>query len=339
MILFNVTVEVFIFGFSLYKLMQVIENKVLLDENARKLIYQIGYAIVGSVGKDSLKALLSLYHSLHTFEKKEGGMFYSLYSDNLAYRQEVHHSIFELLQPIYNNYFHRYKTVINSFIVKTSGLGSDFSLHQDSTGLDEFKFSPLSVWIPLQDTNMNNGTLCVVPKTHGFFHPFRGISFSSPFATYEDVVRRYLQPINLKAGEILLFDNRLVHYSHLNNTDAPRIVVMSGVFPEEATILSVYKDESKPNSPIEVYEQSEDFLITNKAFYKDCTARPYRGKVIKTISEPLPDVSMYDFMSWATKEGVLQTHIEALSHPLNNMKIISEPNENKLKILFHFFKH
>ena len=55
MILFNVTVEVFIFGFSLYKLMQVIENKVLLDENARKLIYQIGYAIVGSVGKDMVR--------------------------------------------------------------------------------------------------------------------------------------------------------------------------------------------------------------------------------------------------------------------------------------------
>jgi hypothetical protein len=218
-----------------------------------------------------------------------------------------------------------YKTVINSFIVKVPGPNSDFTLHQDSTGLDEYKYSPLSAWIPLQDTDLNNGTLCVVPKSHAFFHPYRGISFSSPFKSYESLLRRYLVPVNLKAGDILLFDNRLVHYSHLNNANEERVVVMSGLFPKEAEIISVYKDESDDNAPLEIYRQSEDFLITNTAFYENCTARPYRGEIIEKIYEPLENKTIYDFLSWASKENIQPTNIPQLLDTKFNMNIISEP--------------
>lgn len=130
-----------------------------------------------------------------------------------------------------------------------------------------------------------------MPKTHGFFHPYRGISFSAPFKNYEDLLKRYLVPIDLKAGDILLFDNRLVHYSHLNNSHQPRVVVMSGIFPIEAEIISVYKDENTPNSPIEIYQQTDDFLVTNTAFYENCTARPYRGEIVEKIEAPLEETT------------------------------------------------
>ncbi len=305
--------------------MEAIENKIIKDNTLRETLKITGYVIAGNIGIKNIQSILSLYDSLHEFSDKNGGMFYSLYSDDIEYRKKVHCGVLDILKPVYDNYFSNYKTVINSFIVKTPGKGSDFSLHQDSTGLDERKWSPLSAWIPLQDTDLANGTLCVVPKSHQFFHPYRGISFASPFAEYEDVVRRYLVPINLKAGDILLFDNRLVHYSHLNSSKSPRIVVMSGIFPVEAEIISVYKDENTPGAPIEIFRQDEDFLITNKAFYKDCTARPYRGEQIELIRTPLPQISMYDFLSIAAANGVTQTNIEELIHPLNEMQIISEP--------------
>ncbi|MCW5906350.1 MAG: phytanoyl-CoA dioxygenase family protein [Chitinophagales bacterium] len=305
--------------------MKVIENRVIRSDSLRESIKETGYAIAGNIGSHTVQSIRLLYDSLHQFTNKDGGMFYSLYSDDIEYRKGVHSGIFDILKPVYDSYFNNYKTVINSFIVKTPGKGSDFSLHQDSTGLDESMWSPLSVWIPLQDTELTNGTLCVVPKSHKFFHPYRGISFASPFANYENLVRRYLLPINLNAGDILLFDNRLVHYSHLNLSHSPRVVVMSGIFPSEAKILSVYKDESVPNSPIEIYLQDDDFLITNKAFYKDCTARPYRGEVVRKIYDPLPDISMYDFMSIAANHDVLQTNIPELMNPLHQMQIISEP--------------
>ncbi len=306
--------------------MVILENKVVKNSILRTQIVERGFVLAGNIGVERLQQIQTLFESLHNFNDKSGGMFYSLYSDDITYRENVHRSIQEILHPVYESLFQNYKTVLNSFIVKTPGQGSDFSVHQDSTGLDEMTYSPLSVWLPLQRTDMQNGTLCVVPKSHHLFHPFRGISFKSPFAEYENLVRRYLEPIVLEAGDILLFDNRLVHYSHINQLSVPRVVVMSGIFPIEADILSVYKDETLPNSPIEVYKQSDDFLITNKAFYKDCTARPVRGEVIKKIYEPLPLVSIYDFMSYMDKVGISQTNLPELMEPLFEMHIISEPN-------------
>jgi hypothetical protein len=300
-------------------------NKIIGDLTLRNTILNDGFAVPGNIGQENIRQLTTFYNSLHSFDSEKGGMFYSLYSDDIEYRKKVHQGIFEILKPVYDSFFKDYKTVINSFIVKTSGPGSDFSLHQDSTGLDEFQFSPLSLWIPLQDTDLNNGTLCIVPKTHGLFYPYRGISLASPFAAYEDVVRKYLVPVNLKAGDILFFDNRLVHYSHTNYSGKERIVVMSGVFPKEADILSVYQDTTDEQKPLEIFKQSEDFLVTNTAFYKDCTARPYRGEVIKKIYDELPPVTVLDFVDWATENNIQATDIPALINPLNTMQIISEP--------------
>lgn len=301
-------------------------HKVVKCENQRQLLLETGYCIGGNIGVENVKRLRELYAALHNFGGNEGGgMFYSLYSDDLAYRQKVHNEIYEILKPVYDNLLVDYKTVINSFIVKKQGKGSDFTLHQDSTGLDETVYSPLSLWTPLQDTDLNNGTLCVIPKSHRMFHFLRGISFAAPFTAYQEVLFRYLQPINLKAGDILMFDNRLVHYSHTNESTQERIVVMSGIFPQEAEIWSVYKDESIANSAYEIYSQTDDFLITNTAFYKNCTERPYRGELIKTIETPLEAVTVYDFMSMAAANGVQATNVPVLMQPLHEMNIISEP--------------
>lgn len=309
----------------MYKNWAVVKNDIVKDKKIKTYLLEIGYTVAGNIGNQTIENLKLLFGKMHNFKTSDGGMFYSLYSNDLTYRKTVHEKIKSIMQPTYDTLFENYKTVINSFIVKLSGPKSDFTLHQDSTGLDEFSYSPLSVWIPLQDTNLENGTLCVIPKTHSFFHPYRGISFSSPFKNYENLLRRYLVPINLKAGDIFLFDNRLVHYSHLNNSDNPRVVVMSGIFPTEAEIISVYKDENTPNSPIEIYKQTDDFLVTNTAFYENCTARPYRGEIVEKINEPLEEITAYDFLSWASKNNIEPTNIRQLTEASFNMQIVSEP--------------
>lgn len=307
------------------KAWKIAEHSVVKDKQTRDALFEIGFSISGNIGETKTNQLKRTFENLHDFNKPEGGMFYSLYSNDLAYRSRVNEELKSILQFEYDLLFENYKTVINSFIVKLPGPKSDFTLHQDSTGLDEYRYSPLSVWIPLQDTSLNNGTICFIPKTHGFFHPYRGISFSSPFRDYEEVLKKYLVPIELKAGDILLFDNRLVHYSHLNQSQNPRVVVMSGIFPKEAELISVFKDESVENSPMEIYRQSEDFLITNTAFYENCTARPYRGELTSSLEEQLEKISVYDFLSWASRNKLNPTDISQLTQAEFNMQIISEP--------------
>lgn len=302
-----------------------IKHAIVRNGDLQSKLHEVGFVKAGTIGDESLNQLKALYKQLHGFKQEDGGMFYSLYSKDLVYRKTVNDNIERILKETYDNLFVDYKTVINSYIAKLSGPKSDFTLHQDSTGLDETKHSPLSIWIPLQDTDINNGTLCLIPKTHAFFHIYRGISFDAPFKEYESTLRKYLIPITLKAGEILMFDNRLVHYSGINHSEQPRVVVMSGLFPKEADIISVYKDSTITDAPLEIYRQTDDFLITNTAFFENCTARPYRGDVVASIKDTLEKKTVYDFMSWASRNDVAQQNIPELMDLSFNMQIVSEP--------------
>src|SRR5687768_4505137 len=107
-----------------------VEHIVVKNSALKTTLHDTGYAVHGNIGAINIKRLKDLYSSLHDFKPEKGGMFYSLYSDDIQYRKKVHAGIAEILKPVYDDFFTNYKSVINSFIVKTSGPGSDFSLHQ-----------------------------------------------------------------------------------------------------------------------------------------------------------------------------------------------------------------
>lgn len=300
-------------------------HEIIKDTALADTIHDVGYTIPGNIGPEAIARLKELYAELHDFKAPEGGMFYSLYSNNIDYRKQVHQGIWEIMKPIYDQYFNDYKLVINSFIVKLQGSESEFTLHQDSTGMDELEHSPLSVWIPLQDTNLDNGCLSFVPKSHAMFYPYRGISFASPFSNIETEVRKYLVPVEMKAGDILLFDNRLVHYSPPNMTSEPRIIVMSGVFPSSAKMQVCYKDEMIDNAPIEIYEQTDDYLVTNTTFYHNCTCRPERGEKIKELNIELLPFTNEMFAQAAKQAGLQEVNHPRLLNEVLHMNIVSEP--------------
>ena len=128
------------------------KQHVVRNEKSKLELETIGYTVPLRLNPEKLNQLKVLYNQTHNFNLKDGGMFYSVYSEDISYRKNIHDSINQILSEVYNELFENYKIIINSFIVKVNGSESEFSLHQDSTGLDEIKYSPLSVWIPLQET-------------------------------------------------------------------------------------------------------------------------------------------------------------------------------------------
>jgi hypothetical protein len=289
-----------------------VRRNYLSDSELEERIYDKGYEVAGRLEPSTLEKLKELYAALHHFERPNGGMFYSVYSRDVVYRTKVHEGIDKILKPVYDSFFHDYRTVLNSFIVKVSGPESEFCLHQDSTGIEETKYSNLSVWIPLQDTDMDNGCLCVVPHSHKMFSPYRGISFPQPFEAISGTVRKYLQPIPMAAGDILLFDNRIVHNSVANNSGSDRIVIMSGIYPSEAAIISCFKDENDKSDNIEIIEQADDYLITYQNFLHDCRCRPETGQSAGFVRWKNQQVQEEGFVAMCRKYGVQETNIPQL---------------------------
>ena len=310
---------------------------VVKDKMIDAKLAEDGFVVAGNIGQQALQELRNVHLTNHDFEVNQGGMFYSVYSLDIPYRKRIFKEIDVILSPVYTTLFQSYKPVLHSFIVKVTGDKSEFTLHQDSTGLDEFQFSPLSVWIPLQDTQLENGCLCLVPHSHRIKVPYRGMSFDGPFQNISETVRHYLQPIPMKAGDILLFDNRILHYSPANESTENRVVVMSGIFPENAAILSCYQDTTTENAPIEIYEQEPDFLLTGENFYHDCTVRPTTGSVIKKVEPFNTPFSANDFIEFTNEVGLKPLSIDLLQNNNLKMHIISEPKEKTTKSLLKKF--
>lgn len=284
--------------------MTIVPQTFIKDTKVKNDIYEMGYSIVGNIGKEVLGQLLNFYSELHSIKTSEGAMFYSIYSQDIDYRVKVHNSLGQILKNTLNKYFDedKYKNVINSFIIKSPGKKSEFALHQDSTIIDESKYSQLSLWIPLQDTTLENGTLCFVPGTHQFFAPYRANTITPPYSDYEDELRKYLKPIDLKAGDILAFDYRLVHYSPANKTKNDRVVVLCGLFEKEAGFEVAYQEN--PTDLIEIYSQDDDYLLTNKGFHIACNCRPETGKKIREVKYSGDNMTLNDFLRFTKEKGL-----------------------------------
>lgn len=289
--------------------------------NLRKDLHDNGYAIIDFADATMVDNLRAVYHQNHQLEHEDGGMFYSVYSRDVAYRKRVHQQIGDIIQPRLQAFFSAYRNLLNGFVVKASGAKSGFMIHQDSTALDEFKYTALTVWIALQDTDSQNGCINLVPKSHLLASPYRAITIPEPYKSIEQIVAEYLQPIHLKAGQALVFDQRIIHNSSVNNSGQDRLAIISGIFPEEAQLTTCY---SPPNEPgfIELHRHSDEYLLENPKFFHDCHDRPEGSEVIDKLRFDFPEIEEAAFLDFCKKhhieKGCVKTHsrdIEFISEP------------------------
>lgn len=302
-----------------------VKHTIFKDEDWRDEIHEKGYRVFQGLDKDQLSQLKEIFDREHSFDVQEGGMFYSMYSRDKEYRLRVHEEIGQILNPMLQMHFKDFTNVINAFVVKLPGEKSEFYVHQDTTGLDEFRFSPLSLWIPLDDVNENNGALSVIEKTHWFFSPYRGVSFKFPFNGINQTIQKYLKPVRMKAGEILSFDNRIIHNSSANKSDKPRIAIICGLFPKEATFQTCYQEAE--NSPIELYEHEDNYMLNYPHFFYNCTDRPHSGIKTKNIHELFPKMNAEDFEELCHMNDIVpRQELEHSSIDNVNCQLIAEPD-------------
>ena len=255
----------------------------------------VGYSIENKLSQEKIDQLTAVYNKYHDLKAENGGMFYSIYSQDLEYRNNVSKEIASILESFLDENLKDYKTMLFSFVVKLPGENSEFFLHQDTTGLDEHKHSALNIWIPLEDVEDANGCLSVVEKSHKWFSPYRSISFPAPYDNIQPTIKKYLTPLEMIKGEVLFFDNRLLHNSNINYSNMPRIAVVCGLFPQEAEMITCFKEEYKLEGDLELIKNSDNFLNEGINFFIDCQKRPKTGETIATVNDPYPELSKEDF--------------------------------------------
>ncbi len=70
-----------------------------------------------------------------------------------------------------------------------------------------------------------------------------------------------MQPVETKAGNAVILDDSIVHYSSPNQTDGLRLAIQLILIPTEEKSIHFHMDLGKDRSNVEVLEVDKDFYM------------------------------------------------------------------------------
>ncbi|MEX2589038.1 MAG: phytanoyl-CoA dioxygenase family protein, partial [Chitinophagales bacterium] len=179
---------------------------------------------------------------------------------NPQYKRKVFDIITKYFQPHVERVLADYKPIIANYIRKKPEAG-EVPLHQNWAFVEERKCTSVSIWCPLVDSTVENGTLQVVPGSHKRFGEFRG-----PMVPWEldgikkEIIENHLVPLETKAGDCVVLDDSIVHYSAVNKTPGLRLAIQLILIPSDFPSVHYHMESSRPQT-IKMLEVDKDFYM------------------------------------------------------------------------------
>lgn len=190
------------------------------------------------------------------------GTHVTMFNPSFDYRKLVDEKVKATCGSAIENLMNGYRCLYANFMIKEPGIEGDFPVHQDWTYVDETQFTSYAFWIPLQDVDIDNGALHVVKGSHKIVTRLRGPYVQEPFKNLSAIIRKtYSTAIKLKAGEALVWDHRLVHFSLPNITAQPRLAFTIIAVPKEAEVIHCFGLPESDGTTIEKYAVDTGFFL------------------------------------------------------------------------------
>lgn len=247
-----------------------------------------GFVVLDFLDGKEIAALLELYRDKHPEGVK--GFYTSTFATDTDYRKEVDAAIRLQMRRSLEHYFTDYKVHCGSFIVKGADEKSVLKMHQDMTLVDESVYTGINIWIPLIDLTAENGAIEVLPRSHRLFKTYRGATLPDIYDGMEASVHKVMEPLYLKQGQAVIFDQSIIHYSPANRSGHVRPVINTFITHKDAGIRICYWDKTTPNA-IELFEQDPDFMVNFQNFGHDIFSRPKIGRSIGLTPFDFPKIT------------------------------------------------
>lgn len=263
--------------------------RVFRDEQHQESFEKNGFVILPFYTPEEIKTLEEVYHRLHPVDEK--GFFPSTFSQNKDYRHQADTEIRRVGKRSVEKYCMDIKEVFGAFIVKSPDPNSGMCVHQDMSLVDESRFTGINIWVPLVDLTIENGAIFVLPQSHRLFPTYRGSSIPEFFAPVMDEIIDYLQPVLVKAGEAVFFDQSIIHFSPPNYSKNIRIVTNTYITHKTSEYRTFYwNKELHGNKQLEAFAQDNDFMTNFEQFSENIRDRPKVGKSLGLLEYNFPSI-------------------------------------------------
>lgn len=251
---------------------RVFPNNYFLDKSLQIDFEKKGYAILKNViSKENTNQLFAIYEQLTTFKEyfvqdkfQNSGRFRSSEIRNFVMKNISQFSK-DFLQTVFDdNTFDENTT--GAFQIKPPSKVSELNPHQDAPVIDETKENGLFVWIPLCDIDKNNGAVMVLPGSHIWGNHQRSLNVPWVFEKHTKLLWKYMQPIYINKGDVLIWDTAMIHASLPNLSNNIRVALTTTLLPKNFKMVEYFKDKTTPKGKIEKYQversywESEDIM-------------------------------------------------------------------------------
>ncbi len=263
--------------------------RVFRDEKLQEQFEREGFVVVDFYGKNQIDELEKLYHALHPVDEK--GFYPSTFSKDKNYRKKADEEIRRIGNRWISSNLVDYKVMCGSFIVKYPGLDSVMSVHQDMTLVDETKYTGINIWCPLVDLNDSNGVLKVIPRSHRITPTYRGSTIPGLYDDVQQEILDYGQPVYLKAGQAIIFDQSIIHFSPPNLSEGIRITTNIYFTHKDSEFRICYWNKDFGNK-VEVFEEDDTFMTNFEQFGENIFDRPKIGKSLGLYDYNFPKMSV-----------------------------------------------
>jgi ectoine hydroxylase-related dioxygenase (phytanoyl-CoA dioxygenase family) len=275
------------------------------DEERQRFFEREGYAVFPLLQAEETAELKAYYDSLGLVDEKGFGFHVSMDQKDKAMCLAVREKIWNIAVPRLSEHLKDFKPFVASYVAKEVNPKGVVPAHQDwSFVANEAEgFCSLTCWIALVDTNLDNGGMGVIRGSHKLMmnhRPSPSPQCPVPLSEHMFSIFPYLHTINVKAGEVLLFDNRTFHASPPNTSNSIRLAAGVGVTQRDAKLVHYYMKPDGTFKTMLRYEVDEEFFLK----YENATlSRMYdEGKYIEGYGEPVE--VPYEFTKYSQDEMV-----------------------------------
>jgi ectoine hydroxylase-related dioxygenase (phytanoyl-CoA dioxygenase family) len=261
-------------------------KRIFREPALQQALERDGYVIVDFLDSEQVSALEEHYRKTHASPVE--GFYASTFAGDKTYREGVDQRIREVCRERIDTLTQDVKVIFGSYIVKGSDEASQMNIHQDMTLVDENDFSGINIWCPLTNLDKHNGALHVLPASHRLIRTLRGSTIPAIYDGVREEIMDLLQPVYLRAGQAIIFDQSIIHYSPPNRSGSDRVVINIFFTHEDARMLICHLDRSQAERKVEVFEVDDSLLHVYQHFGADINARPNVGRSLGLVDYAFP---------------------------------------------------
>lgn len=253
---------------------------ILRDTSLNDRLLSDGYVVVSMLSSEEVEEFLQQYEKLRPadgFAPDGSGRIRSTYhctflDEDSGYKRAANDLIRSFFQPRIDQHVVDYRVLTSNLYVKPPGRGR-FEMHQNWPTVADLTEITLTAWCPLVEVTGHNGGIQIVPRSHKIVPDVASPTVPPFFAEIEDLlVEEFLRPVPMSAGDCLIFDDSLIHWSDENRSQEPRVAVQIETVPGESEPVLWYCDAERSPLEWELLAVDDEWFIENSVF--DAIARP-----------------------------------------------------------------